>query len=216
MGKSYDDILTVKVELQSENALLNKVKWKIGSETSFREGKSVFLEFTNPVGSIPIRCYFSYDTSISSSQVVTVYDTITKRINIRSLDNYNFTYLGYDKENPTDTFRVHLQYATEPLIPAMQNQPYYNLKGLPVKYPYAVSITPNGHLFGSFETVNMYQLPRYVQSDGYYISNWFGNGFFKANLDSLHIKYSYVKQRGLFRDSSTRTQNRTFIGKRML
>jgi hypothetical protein len=204
------------LSLNFKNAFVNDIKWRIGSENNFREGKTIALEFRNPVGTIPVRCYFSYDTSINSTQVARVYDTIVKNITIGSIDSWNFTYLGYDVANPKDTFRVNIQYAPEPQIPAMQNKPYYNLKGLPFKYQYAVSIIPHGSAFASYETVNMYQLPRYVVSDGYYSSNWFGNGFFKANFDSLYIKYSFIKQKGLIKDSTTRTQNRTFIGKRIL
>lgn len=204
--------LEINFKLTSQNATITKVEWMVGANTNTFTTNSFNLVFNSPTGSIGVRCIVSYKKDISSYEIVTAKDTLTKQINISAMPNWNYTYLGYVTDNPLDTFRVKFDYGTEPLWPG-NPAPFHKLSNLPKAYPFSVPLSPMGSaaimLAGNYP-------PLFAAYNSRFITCPFGTSFFKSNMDSVEIRFSYgITSQANNWDNDSRVYNKVFIGKRV-
>ncbi len=202
-------------KLVYENVIrLNKVEWIVGNDTRPRSGVGISLVFGNPVGKIPITCFVNYTYKVNDFEFDTKSDTLTKYISINGIDSAKFIYRGVDTRYPSDTILVQLNWDADLVLPSSNQQPFFNIRGLPKNYPYAIGMGLANNNF-SFSSYPSHDEAWPAMIDNKYIVQVNGYGFYKNNFDSVFIRYYYFEKPEREYTSAARSRMGEFIGKRI-
>lgn len=203
-------------KLVYENVIrLNKIEWLIGNDTRIRTGVGIGVDFENPTGRIPIKCFVNYTYKVNDFEFDTKSDTIIKYISITGIDSFKLKYRGIDIRYPTDTIVVKLNWDGDSLVPFGNRVPYFNIRGLPKGYPYALSLGSVNNSFG-FTSLPVHDEAWPAMIDNKYIVQVNGYGFYKNNFDSVFIRYYYFEKPEREQTPAARSRMGEFIGKRVL